>query len=162
MRQNFKTSVNQLCWLSYVCLGWAVTGPVLAENVDNRTLPAWTNYLSSKFSVDGPTQEEWSRKRGKVADDLVEEDLRKNYLQAVANGDLARQKLLVEDLQANSPEDPQYPQWALDVEARARSREAPKSSKTKGQADGGDFKLGRLAVSGPEDLYLWEVNSLHH
>ena len=160
MRQILKKNAHRRGYLYFglsLMIGWQA---VLAENVDNRTLPLWTNYLSSKFSVNGPTQEEWSKKRGQVADDLVEEDLRKSYLAAVSAGDVARQKSVVEDLQANSPEDPQYLQWALDVEARARSLETPKSSKTKGQADGGDMKVGRLAVSGPEGLYLWEVNSL--
>ncbi|NBT48606.1 MAG: hypothetical protein EBT07_12455, partial [Actinobacteria bacterium] len=54
---------------------WVGSSLIFAGNIDDRTVPIWTNYLNSKFSVNGPTQEEWSRKRGNTADDLVEEDL---------------------------------------------------------------------------------------
>jgi hypothetical protein len=135
---------------------------IFAGSVDDRTLPIWTNYLNSKFSVNGPTQEEWSRKRGNTADDLVEEDLRVSYQNAVDSGDLARQEALVADLQARKPEDLQYRQWKLDVEARIRSLTSKKAGKGNSRQEGGgmDLKIGRLGISGPQDLYLWEASSL--
>jgi len=145
--------------IAYLAVGSSM---IFAGSVDDRTLPIWTNYLNSKFSVNGPTQEEWSRKRGNTADDLVEEDLRVSYQNAVDSGDLARQEALVADLQARKPEDLQYRQWKLDVEARIRSLTSKKAGKGNSRQEGGgmDLKIGRLGISGPQDLYLWEASSL--
>ena len=88
--------------IAYLAVGSSM---IFAGSVDDRTLPIWTNYLNSKFSVNGPSQEEWSRNRGNTADDLVEEDLRISYQKAVDVGDLAKQEALVADLQARKPED---------------------------------------------------------
>ena len=141
---------------------WVGSSLIFAGNIDDRTVPIWTNYLNSKFSVNGPTQEEWSRKRGNTADDLVEEDLRISYQKAVDSGDLARQEALVADLQARKPEDLQYRQWKLDVEARIRSLTSKKAGKGNSRREEGgmDLKIGRLGISGPQDLYLWEASSL--
>jgi len=152
----------QIILYSVLIYLWVGSSLIFAGNVDDRTVPIWTNYLNSKFSVNGPTQEEWSRKRGNTADDLVEEDLRISYQNAVDAGDLARQEALVADLQARKPEDLQYRQWKLDVEARIRSLTSKKAGKGNSRREEGgmDLKIGRLGISGPQDLYLWEASSL--
>jgi type II secretory pathway component GspD/PulD (secretin) len=144
--------------IAYLAVGSSM---IFAGSVDDRTLPIWTNYLNSKFSIDGPSQEEWSRKRGNTSDDLIEEDLRISYQKAVDSGDLARQEALVADLQARKPEDLQYRQWKLDVEGRFRAAASKKMGKSGTREAGGmDMKIGRLGVMGSQDLYLWEASSL--
>ena len=121
----------QLDWQKIRCFFlaylWVGSSVIFAGSVDDRTLPIWTNYLNSKFSIDGPSQEEWSRSLGNTADDLVEEDLRISYQKAVDVGDLAKQEALVADLQARKPEDLQYRQWKLDVEGRFRAATSKKN-----------------------------------
>jgi len=153
MRQKMLSVV-----IAYLGVGSSM---IFAGSVDDRTLPIWTNYLNSKFSIDGPSQEEWSRKRGNTSNDLIEEDLRISYQNAVNSGDLARQEALVADLQARKPEDLQYRQWKLDVEGRFRAAASKKiGKKGTSEAGGMDMKIGRLGISGPQDLYLWEASSL--
>ena len=119
VNQSFKHNRQKILSvvIAYLAVGSSM---IFAGSVDDRTLPIWTNYLNSKFSVNGPSQEEWSRNRGNTADDLVEEDLRISYQKAVDVGDLAKQEALVADLQARKPEDLQYRHWKLDVEWRFR------------------------------------------
>ena len=129
MNQFLKLDWQKIlyCVLTYL---WVGSSLIFAGDIDDRTVPIWTNYLNSKFSINGPTQEEWSRKRGNTANDLVEEDLRISYQKAVDVGDLAKQEALVADLQARKPEDLQYRQWKLDVEGRFRAA-APKKNRKK-------------------------------
>ena len=71
VNQSFKHN-RQIIFsvvIAYLAVGSSM---IFAGSVDDRTLPIWTNYLNSKFSVNGPSQEEWSRNRGNTADDLVE------------------------------------------------------------------------------------------
>ena len=144
-------------------LSGAVVIPAWGVDVDERTTGVWTNYLNSKFSVNGPNEEDWSRKlrRGQAADDLVEEDLRRDYNQAVASKDLAKQKKLVEDLQGLKPEDPEYRQWKVDYEKRVQ--EENRKSRRQMQRSAGenkDLQLGRLQLEMSGDLYLWESQNL--
>ena len=139
----------------------AIAIPAWGGNVDDRTTGIWTNYLNSKFSINGPTQEEWSRKRGNTADDLVEEDLRISYQRAVDSGDLARQEALVADLRARKPEDLQYRQWKLDYETRVQAENRKSRRQTQRTAgENKDLQLGRLQIAKSGDLYLWESQNL--
>ena len=160
VNQSIQPNWKKILSVVFACL-WVGSSLIFAGSVDDRTLPIWTNYLNSKFSVNGPSQEEWSRNRGNTADDLVEEDLRISYQKAVDVGDLAKQEALVADLQARKPEDLQYRQWKLDVEGRFRAAAPKKIGKSSTREAGGmDLKIGRLGISGPQDFYLWEANSL--
>ena len=128
---------------------------------DERTIGIWTNYLNSKFSIDGPQRPGWNKERGQTADALVEDDLRKEYLKAVQSGDWARQEDLVIRLLRLKPEDPQYRAWLEEVMARK-----PGSGSTKNSANGQkpvarlDSRIGRIQLPGSEMTYFWEAKGL--
>jgi len=140
--------------IGLVQTGWTV-------DTDDRTVGIWTNYLNSKFSVNGPAQPGWSKARGQTADALVEDDLRRQYLLAVSSGDWARQEDLVARLIQLKPEDPEYRQWLAEVERR-KPADAPGQGFGNGQkpVDRLDSKVGRISLAGQDVTYFWEAKGL--
>lgn len=132
-----------------------------AADPDDRTIGIWTNYLNSKFSVNGPAQPGWNKERGQTADALVEDDLRREYLKAVQSGDWGRQEDLVMRLLRLKPEDPEYRRWMEEVESRK-----PKAGSAHGRANGSkpvaqlDSRIGRMQLPGAEMTYYWEARGL--
>jgi MSHA biogenesis protein MshL len=130
-------------------------------DTDDRTIGIWTNYLNSKFSVNGPKQPGWNKERGQTADALVEDDLRREYFRAVNSGDWARQEDLVTRLLRLKPEDPEYRRWMEEVESRK-----PKTASANGVANGKktvaqlDSRIGRIQLPGSEVTYFWEARGL--
>lgn len=131
-----------LAVLGFGCgLGWAL-------DVDERTLPAWTNYLNSKTSLRGPQGPGWSQARGTQA--VLEEDLRRIYFQALSSGDEAAQDRALEELIAVNPKNPDYPQWKKLLD---QSRETPSKEQSAHLTNG----VGRLSMPGPEFFYEWDL-----
>lgn len=132
-----------------------------AVDIDDRTVGVWTNYLNSKFSLDGPEQPGWSNQRGQTADALVEDDLRRQYLQAVESGDWTRQNGLMILLVELKPQDPVYRVWSADVQKRR-----PKGAGGQGEEKGRkpepklDLRIGRMHFAGTDEFYLWEAKGL--
>jgi MSHA type pilus biogenesis protein MshL len=125
-------------------------------DVDQRTLPAWTNYLNSKTSLRGPQGPGWSQARGAQA--LLEEDLRRIYFQALASGDAVTQDQTLEELMVVNPKNPDYPQWKKLLEQSRRppeEKEAVLGSRpvVPRQTSG----MGRLTTPGPEFFYEWDL-----
>jgi len=131
-----------LAVLGFGCgLSWAL-------DVDERTLPAWTNYLNSKTSLRGPQGPGWSQARGTQA--VLEEDLRRIYFQALSSGDEAAQDRALEELIAVNPKNPDYPQWKKLLD---QSRETPSKEQSAHLTNG----VGRLSMPGPEFFYEWDL-----
>ena len=129
---------------------------VQAVDVDQRTLPLWTNYLNSKTSLRGPQGPGWSQVRGNQA--LLEEDLRRIYFQALASGDAPTQDQTLEELMVVSPKNPDYPQWKKLLE---QSRRPPEEKEAVLGRPAGTVRyssgMGRLTTPGPEFLYEWNL-----
>ena len=138
--------------------GWGAL-PAGAVDVDNRTLPAWTNYFNSKTAFSGPKSPGWSKDRGDQA--ILEEDLRRKYFQAVASGDEGAQELALQDLMAVNPRNPEYPLWKKQLEDSRRAPEGEKKTNGKGNGAAGSGRLtngvGRLSLPGPEYAYEWDL-----
>ena len=132
-----------------------------AVDQDDRTIGIWTNYLNSKFSLDGPKQPGWSKERGQTADALVEDDLRRQYLEAVRSGDWIRQQDLVTRLVELKPQDPEYRKWMREVEER-KPEDRPGKSFGNGQKPLArlDSRIGRIQLNGSDVTYFWEAKGL--
>lgn len=129
-------------------------GPLRAVDVDERTLPAWTNYLNSKTSIRGPQGPGWSQARGSQA--VLEEDLRRTYFQAVSSGDEVAQERALEELMVVNPKNPDYPEWKKRLQASSREPRGPAGSPAdpaSTQTNG----MGRLGPPGKEFLYEWDL-----
>jgi len=132
-----------LLWLSVVSHG---------ADVDDRTIPAWTNYLNSKTAISGPKHPGWKKERGKDA--ILEEDLRKLYQDALYTGDEARQEQLLEELRLVNPKNPEYDEWKKLLVASREPVVAPLPAETKAIHTNG---VGRLGIPGPEYFYEWDL-----
>ena len=126
-------------------------------DVDNRTIPAWTNYLNSKTSLNGPKGPGWKKGRGDQA--ILEEDLRRTYFQALASGDEAAQDKALDDLMVINPKNPDYQHWKKLSDASREPEE--KTGAVQGTAV--PFvavhtnRAGRLDIPGPEFQYEWDL-----
>lgn len=142
-------------WLLLVLLATLLPGQ--AADVDNRTTPVWTNYFNSKFSVNGPTSPGWKKNRGNQA--VMEDELRRMYFQALANGDESLQDQYLEQLLLVNPQNPDYPAWKKLLEQARNPPEEKEAVLGAGGAKTGHLTngVGRLAIPGPEDSYLWEL-----
>ena len=126
-------------------------------DVDDRTLPAWTNYLNSKTSLNGPRGPGWKKGRGDQA--ILEEDLRRIYFHSVASGDVAAQDEALEDLIVINPKNPEYREWKKLSDASRQAEE--KTDVVQGAAV--PFvavhtnRAGRLDIPGPEFHYEWDL-----
>lgn len=124
--------------------------------MDQRTLPAWTNYLNSKTSVRGPQGPGWSQARGSQA--LLEEDLRRIYFQALASGDMSTQDQTLEELMVVNPQNPDYSQWKKLLEQSRRPPEEKEAVLGRPVAAVRHTSgIGRLSAPGPEFLYEWDL-----
>ena len=139
---------------SFGVLLTAGTFSALALDVDERTLPAWTNYLNSKTSLQGPKGPGWSQARGAQA--VLEEDLRRIYFQALSTGDEAAQDRALEELMVVNPKNPDYPAWKKLLDGSRQPEIVPGktgNSSTAVHTNG----VGRLALPGKESLYEWDL-----
>lgn len=138
--------------------GFCLSAGVWAVDVDDRTLPAWTNYLNSKTSLDGPKGPGWKKGRGDQA--ILEEDLRRTYFQALASGDEAAQDRALVELMVVNPQNPDYPQWKKLSDASRQPEEkkgAPMDGKAVPYQPVHTNGMGRLATPGPEFAYEWNL-----
>jgi MSHA type pilus biogenesis protein MshL len=128
---------------------------------DDRTIGIWTNYLNSKFSLNGPKQPGWSKERGQTADALVEDDMRREYLKAVKSGDWIRQEVLATRLVRLKPEDPEYRRWLEEAEVR-KPGDASRETFGNGAKPLAklDSRVGRIQLAGGEMTYFWEAKGL--
>jgi MSHA type pilus biogenesis protein MshL len=128
-----------------------------AVDVDDRTIPAWTNYLNNKTSLNGPKGPGWKKGRGDQA--ILEEDMRRVYFEALASGDEAAQDKALDDLIAINPKNSDYLQWKKLSDASRQPEE--KTDAVKGTAvpfvavhtNG----AGRLDIPGPQFQYEWDL-----
>jgi len=125
-------------------IGWAA-------DVDDRTLCVWTNYLNSKFSLEGPKATGWSKERANQ--NLAEDELRRGYLQSVGGGDLQQQEEFLSRLYRVNPSEPEYIRWARELKER-KNLEKPKSAMKGAQTNG----VGRIKIPGEQVLYVWQVS----
>ena len=125
-------------------IGWAA-------DVDDRTLCVWTNYLNSKFSLEGPKATGWSKERANQ--NLAEDELRRGYLQSVGGGDLQQQEEFLSRLYRVNPREPEYIRWARELKER-KNLEKPKSAMKGAQTNG----AGRIKIPGEQVLYVWQVS----
>jgi type II secretory pathway component GspD/PulD (secretin) len=125
-------------------LGWAA-------DVDDRTLCVWTNYLNSKFSLEGPKPTGWSKERANQ--NLAEDEFRRGYLQSVAAGDLQQQEEFLSKLYRINPSEPEYIRWARELKER-KNLEKPKSAMKATHTNG----VGRIKMPGEQVLYVWQVS----
>jgi MSHA type pilus biogenesis protein MshL len=136
---------------------WILPCVLRAADVDDRTIPAWTNYLNNKTSLDGPKGPGWKKGRGDQA--ILEEDLRRNYLQALASGDEAAQDKALGELMVINPKNPEYQEWKKLLNASRESEEKTNAV----QATAVPFVAvhtngaGRLDIPGPEFHYEWDL-----
>ncbi len=138
--------------------GFCLSGGVWAVDVDDRTLPAWTNYLNSKTSLNGPKGPGWKKGRGDQA--ILEEDLRRTYFQALASGDESAQDRALEELMVVNPQNPDYRQWKKLSDASRQPEEkkgAPLEAKAVPFRAVHTNGMGRLATPGPEFSYEWTL-----
>ena len=125
--------------------------------MDDRTIPAWTNYLNNKTSLNGPKGPGWKKGRGDQA--ILEEDLRRTYFQALSSGDEAAQDKALDDLMVINPKNPDYQQWKKLSDASREPEE--KTGAVQGTAV--PFvavhtnRAGRLDLPGPEFQYEWDL-----
>ncbi len=124
---------------------------VWAADVDDRTLCVWTNYLNSKFSLEGPKPTGWSKERANQ--NLAEDELRRGYLQSVGGGDLQQQEEFLSRLYRVNPSEPEYIRWARELKER-KNLEKPKSAMKGAQTNG----AGRIKIPGEQVLYVWQVS----
>ena len=125
--------------------------------MDDRTIPAWTNYLNNKTSLNGPKGPGWKKGRGDQA--ILEEDLRRTYFQALSSGDEAAQDKALDDLIVINPKNPEYQQWKKLSDASRQPEE--KTDVAEGTAvpfvavhtNG----AGRLDLPGPQFQYEWDL-----
>ena len=144
-----------LRYVFLVC--WILPCGLRAADVDDRTIPAWTNYFNSKTSLNGPKGPGWKKGRGDQA--ILEEDLRRTYFQALASGDDAAQDKALNDLIAINPKNSDYQQWKKLSDASRKPEE--KTDVAQGTAvpfvavhtNG----VGRLDIPGPQFQYEWDL-----
>jgi MSHA biogenesis protein MshL len=126
-------------------------------DVDDRTLPIWTNYLNSKTSLNGPKGPGWKKGRGDQA--ILEEDLRRIYFHALASGDEVAQDNTLKELMVINPQNPDYPQWKKLSDASRQPEEQTNAV----QGTAVPFvavhtnRAGRLDIPGPEFHYEWDL-----
>jgi len=125
-------------------IGWAA-------DVDDRTLCVWTNYLNSKFSLEGPKATGWSKERANQ--NLAEDELRRGYLQSVGGGDLQQQEEFLSRLYRVNPSEPEYTRWARELKER-KNLEKPKSAMKGAQTNG----AGRIKIAPDQVLYVWQLS----
>ena len=138
--------------------GFCLSGGVWAVDVDDRTLPAWTNYLNNKTSLNGPKGPGWKKGRGDQA--ILEEDLRRTYFQALASGDESAQDRALEELMVVNPQNPDYRQWKKLSDASRQPEEkkgAPLEAKAVPFRAVHTNGMGRLVTPGPEFSYEWTL-----
>jgi type II secretory pathway component GspD/PulD (secretin) len=119
--------------------------------VDDRTVCVWTNYLNSKFSLEGPKPTGWSKDRANQ--NLAEDECRRYYLQSVVAGDLRQQEEFLSRLYRINPIEPEYIRWAQELKERKnleKTKSAPKVTHTNG--------VGRIKLGGDQVLYVWQVS----
>lgn len=142
-------------WLA--ALAGAAVCSVHAADVDDRTLGAWTNYLNSKTSFNGPHDSNLGWKKNRGASALVEEDLRKQYFRAVDSGDVDLQEKLAGNLLTISPDNPEYREWVRQATARKLGIPAEGAESAANLPEVAGVKIGRMTLSRGGDLYRWEV-----
>jgi MSHA biogenesis protein MshL len=142
--RTFRWNVVALLLLLIAPSGWAA-------DVDDRTLCVWTNYLNSKFSLQGPKPTGWSKERANQ--NLAEDECRRGYLQSVAAGDLQQQEEFLSRLYRINPSEPEYIRWARELKER-KNLEKPKSAMKPAHTNG----VGRIKISGEQVLYVWQVS----
>lgn len=142
--QTFRWNVVALLLLLIAPSGWAA-------DVDDRTLCVWTNYLNSKFSLQGPKPTGWSKERANQ--NLAEDECRRGYLQSVAAGDLQQQEEFLSKLYRINPSEPEYIRWARELKER-KNLEKPKSAMKATHTNG----VGRIKIPGEQVLYVWQVS----
>ena len=126
-------------------------------DVDDRTIPAWTNYLNNKTSLNGPKGPGWKKGRGDQA--ILEEDMRRTYFQALASGDEAAQDKALDELIVINPKNSDYLQWKKLSDASRQPEE--KNDAVQGTAV--PFvavhtnAAGRLDIPGPQFQYEWDL-----
>ena len=131
---------------------WVLGAPLVwAADVDDRTLCVWTNYLNSKFSLEGPKPTGWSKERANQ--NLAEDECRRGYLQSVAAGDLQQQEEYLSRLYRINPGEPEYIRWAQELKER-KNLEKPKSAMKAVHTNG----VGRIKMLGEQVLYVWQVS----
>ena len=131
---------------------WVLGAPLVwAADVDDRTLCVWTNYLNSKFSLEGPKPTGWSKERANQ--NLAEDECRRGYLQSVAAGDLRQQEDYLSRLYRINPGEPEYIRWAQELKER-KNLEKPKSAMKAVHTNG----VGRIKMLGEQVLYVWQVS----
>lgn len=130
---------------------------MLAVDVDERTIPAWTNYLGSKTSFNGPQGTGWKKGRGDQA--ILEEDLRRLYLYATATGDVPTQNKTLEELMVVNPQNPEYLEWKklLDESRESEAKKDAIQGKPVPFVEVHTNGVGRLAIPGPEFRYEWDL-----
>jgi len=134
-----------------------LSGLVRAADVDDRTIPAWTNYLNSKTSLNGPKGPGWKKGRGDQA--ILEEDLRRIYFQALASGDEAAQDKALQELMVINPQNPDYRQWKKlsDASREPAEKQEPASGRAVPYVPIHTSRVGRLDIPGPEFHYEWDL-----
>ena len=138
-------------------LFWVLPGFLRAADVDDRTIPAWTNYFNSKTSLDGPKGPGWKKGRGDQA--ILEEDLRRTYFYAVASGDEVAQENTLDELMVVNPKNPDYPEWKKRLNGSAKPAETkePVSVQAVPYEPIHTNRVGRLEIPGPEFHYEWDL-----
>jgi len=138
-------------------LWWILPGILWAADVDDRTIPAWTNYLNSKTSLDGPKGPGWKKGRGDQA--VLEEDLRRTYFHALASGDEVAQENTLEELMVVNPKNPDYPDWKRRLVGSGEQAEKkdPVSAQAVPYVAVHTNRAGRLDIPGPEFHYEWDL-----
>ena len=138
-------------------LWWILPGILRAADVDDRTIPAWTNYLNSKTSLDGPKGPGWKKGRGDQA--VLEEDLRRTYFHALASGDEVAQENTLEELMVVNPKNPDYPDWKrrLVGSGELAEKKDPVSAQAVPYVAVHTNRAGRLDIPGPEFHYEWDL-----
>jgi MSHA biogenesis protein MshL len=138
-------------------LWWILPGILWAADVDDRTIPAWTNYLNSKTSLDGPKGPGWKKGRGDQA--VLEEDLRRTYFHALASGDEVAQENTLEELMVVNPKNPDYPDWKrrLVGSGELAEKKDPVSAQAVPYVAVHTNRAGRLDIPGPEFHYEWDL-----
>ena len=126
-----------------------------AADVDDRTLCVWTNYLNSKFSLEGPKPTGWSKDRANQ--NLAEDECRRGYMQSVLAGDLRQQEEFLSRLYRVNPSEPEYIRWAQELKARKnldKPTEKPKSALKATHTNG----VGRIKIPREQVMYVWQVS----
>jgi type II secretory pathway component GspD/PulD (secretin) len=126
-----------------------------AADVDDRTLCVWTNYLNSKFSLEGPKPTGWSKERANQ--NLAEDECRRGYMQSVLAGDLRQQEEFLSRLYRVNPSEPEYIRWARELKERKNLEkpiEKPKTAVKATHTNG----VGRIKIPREQVMYVWQVS----